>query len=214
MVTQSLKPLVVLDCDSTTIEEEVIELIAESAGTRAEVAAITEQAMRGEIDFAESLRARVRTLAGVSTEIFQEVADQVTLSPGYLELVQAAHERGGKVAVVSGGFIEVLDLFLPKTGTDVWHANKFEISDGSLTGDLVGEVVDAATKARKLVEWASVYGIDPSHSIAVGDGANDLEMMAVAGISVGFRPKPVVRKNADVVLESTLAGVISLFEKL
>ncbi|MGO1840635.1 MAG: phosphoserine phosphatase SerB [Canibacter sp.] len=210
----SPRPLVVLDCDSTSIEEEVIELLAEVAGTRDEVARITEQAMQGDLDFAASLRSRVQTLAGVPVEVFSNVASQVTLSPGLRELIEAVHHRSGKVGIVSGGFVEVLDLFLPDTGTDVWRANRLEVKDGVLTGRVDGEIVDAHTKASSLREWTRLFGINPAHTVAIGDGANDLQMMEVASLSVGYRPKSIVRETADIVIEDSLAQVIEHLDRL
>lgn len=210
----AIKPLVVLDCDSTTVAEEVIELIADAAGTREEVARITTLAMEGRYDFPESLNARVATLAGVSDSVFQRVASAITLNPGFAELVDAVKARDGKIGVVSGGFMEVLDLFLPGTGVDVWHANTLEIEGNSLTGRVVGEIVDAAAKAKYLRAWGEQFGIPPEHTIAIGDGANDLEMMRAARFAVGFRPKPIVREAADLVAEHSLAEAISLLDKL
>lgn len=204
-------PLVVLDCDSTAITQEVIELLAEHTGTRAEVAAITEATMRGEYDFAESLQQRVATLKGAPESIFAEVAKQVTFSPGFHELIAAAHNSGGKICIVSGGFLEVLDLFLPATGVDRYHANRLTIVSQKLTGELQGEIVTATTKAQMLKKWAKEFSIPLAHTIAVGDGANDLEMMQVAGISVAFRAKPVVQAAADYQISNSLSEVIGLF---
>lgn len=207
----NFSPLLVLDCDSTTIEQEVIELLAEHTGSRAEVAAITAAAMRGEYDFATSLRERVKTLAGAPQSIFQEVAAQITFSPGFTELATAAHAAGGKVCVVSGGFMEVLDLILPSHLVDCYHANRLEIQDGKLTGRVQGEIVTAETKAQYLQKWAAQFGTELRHTIAIGDGANDLEMMRIAGSAVAFKAKPVVREHADLIVDDTLKRVISLF---
>ena len=204
------RPLVVLDCDATSIREEVIELLAEAAGTRDEVAEITAAAMRGELDFAESLRARVATLAGTPASVCAEAAKRVTFSPGFADLVRAVHARRGVVGVVSGGFLEVLDRIMPDAGVDVWHANRLEVSEGKLTGKLTGEIVDAAAKARTLRAWANQHGIDMRHTIAVGDGANDLAMLAEAAISVGFQAKPIVRERAQHLADDSLAEVTPL----
>ncbi|MGW9022177.1 phosphoserine phosphatase SerB [Leucobacter chromiiresistens] len=208
------RPLVVLDCDSTTIQDEVIELLADAAGSRAEVAAVTERAMRGELDFAESLRERVATLAGTPESVFAEAYARVRPTRGIRELVAAVHERGGRVGVVSGGFHEVLDPLAADLGIDLWRANRLEVVDGALSGRTVGPIVDAAAKAAALREWASEAGIPLSATIAIGDGANDLEMMAVAAIGVAFNGKPVVRERADVSIADDLALAIPLLDRL
>ncbi|WP_025134862.1 phosphoserine phosphatase SerB [Leucobacter sp. PH1c] len=210
----TVSPLVVLDCDSTTIQDEVIELLADVAGTRDEVAAVTEQAMRGDLDFSESLGARVATLAGTPESAFQEAYERVRLTPGIRELIAAVHERGGKVGVVSGGFHEVLDPIAQDLGLDFWRANRLEVADGALTGRTVGPVIDAAAKASALREWAGQEGIPLSATVAIGDGANDLEMMDVAAIGVSFNGKPVVRERADVAIEEDLGRAIPLLDRL
>ena len=155
----AVRPLVVLDCDSTTIQDEVIELLADAAGTRELVAEVTERAMRGELDFAESLRDRVATLAGTPETVFAEAYARVRPTPGIHELVAAVHERGGLVGVVSGGFHEVLDPLAADLQLDLWRANRLEVADGMLTGGTVGPVIDAAAKAAALREWADAAGI-------------------------------------------------------
>lgn len=210
----SVSPLVVLDCDSTTIQDEVIELIAEAAGTREAVAEVTERAMRGELDFAESLRARVWTLRGVSTQVFADVHNKVRLSPGIRELISEVHARGGKVGVVSGGFHEVLDLIADDLGIDYWRANRLEVSDDKLSGHTLGPIIDAAAKAQALAEWAEESGIPMSATIAIGDGANDLEMMRVASIGIGYNAKPVVAERADATIEHDLALAIPYLDQL
>lgn len=206
--------LVVLDCDSTTIQDEVIELLADTAGTRDEVAAVTERAMRGEVDFAASLRERVATLAGTPESVFEEAYGKVRLSPGVRQLIAAVHARGGKVGVVSGGFHEVLDPLAEDLGFDLWRANTLEVMDGMLTGRTLGPIVDAAAKASTLAEWAETEGIPLSATVAIGDGANDLEMMRIAALSVAYNAKPVVRERADVSVEDDLAKVIPLLDRL
>jgi len=193
--------LVVFDADSTLLRNEVIELIADEAGRGAEVAAATEAAMRGEVDFATSLRSRVSALAGVPLAAFDRVRARVEPTPGARELVTAIHERGGAAAVVSGGFHEVLDVVAPALGIDVWRANRLAAVDGVLDGTVDGEIVDAEAKASALREWAAERGIPLSRTIAVGDGANDLRMMAAAGLGVAFNAKPAVRAQADLVVE-------------
>lgn len=210
----TVSPLVVLDCDSTTIQDEVIELLADAAGSRERVAEVTERAMRGELDFAESLAERVATLAGTPDTVFAEAYGRVRLSPGIRELVAAVHERGGKVGVVSGGFHEVLDPIAEDLGLDFWRANRLEVADGRLTGRTVGPVVDGSVKARSLREWAEESGIPLSATVAIGDGANDLEMMGVAAVGVGYNAKPIVQQRADVSITDDLARAIPLLDRL
>ena len=192
--------LVVFDADSTLLRNEVIELIADEAGRGAEVAAATEAAMRGEVDFATSLRSRVRELTGVPSSAFARVLSRVEPTPGAADLIAAIHERGGVAAVVSGGFHEILDSVAPSLGVDVWRANRLATHDGALTGLVDGEIVDAAGKAAALREWAAASGVPLTRTIAVGDGANDLRMLAKAGLGVAFCAKPVVRAQADVAI--------------
>lgn len=192
--------LVVFDADSTLLRNEVIELIADEAGRGAEVAAATEAAMRGEVDFATSLRSRVHQLRGVPVTAFERVLARVEPTAGAADLIAAIHARGGVAAVVSGGFHEVLDVVAPPLGVDQWRANRLETADGALTGEVDGEIVDAAGKARALREWAEASGVPLSRTIAVGDGANDLLMMAAAGLGVAFNAKPAVRRAADLVV--------------
>ncbi|WP_344031954.1 phosphoserine phosphatase SerB [Leucobacter iarius] len=209
-----VRPLVVLDCDSTTIQDEVIELLAEVAGTRELVAEVTERAMRGELDFAESLRERVATLAGTPESVFADAYARVRPSRGIHELVAEVHARGGVVGVVSGGFHEVLDPLAADLRLDRWRANRLEVADGVLTGRVTGPIIDAAAKAEALREWADEAEIPLSATVAIGDGANDLEMMAVAAVSVGFNAKPVVRERANVTIEDDLSLTIPLLDRL
>jgi phosphoserine phosphatase len=203
--------LVVLDADSTLIRNEVIELIADEAGRGPEVAAATEAAMRGEVDFATSLRSRVTALAGVPVSAFARVLARIEPTPGVRELVAAVHARGGRVGVVSGGFHEILDTVAPELGVDVWRANRLATEDGALSGVVDGDIVDAEGKAAALREWADEAGVPLSRTIAIGDGANDLRMMAVAGLGVAFNAKPAVRAQADLVVAPVdLAEVIAL----
>jgi phosphoserine phosphatase len=194
--------LVVLDADSTLLHDEVIELIADHAGTTALVADITTRAMRGELDFAASLRERVATLAGLSTDALTEVRSRLTVTAGVRELIDAVHAAGGRVGVVSGGFHEVLDPLAAELGVDHWRANRLEVAEGRLTGRVDGAIVDALAKATALKEWAGAAGIPESRTIAVGDGANDLEMMAIAGLAVAFNAKPRVREQAHVIVDA------------
>lgn len=211
MPAPSERFLVVLDADSTLIRNEVIELIADEAGRGIEVTAATEAAMRGEVDFATSLRARVRALAGVPVAAFPHVLSRVEPTPGVHELIDAVHQRGGRVGVVSGGFHEILDTIAPQLGVDVWRANRLATMDDVLSGEVDGEIVDADAKAAALREWAEGAGVPLSRTIAIGDGANDLRMMAAAGLGVGFNAKPTVRALADVVVDRVdLSEVIAL----
>lgn len=210
-----LAPLVVLDADSTTLQDEVIELIAEVAGSRTEVAAITERAMRGEIDFVESLRARVRTLAGTPRSALVDVIRRVRPTPGIEALVASVHERNGIVGVVSGGFHEILDAVLPDLGVDIWSANRLEVIDEQLTGELYGPIIDAEAKAETLRHWSTLTGIPLEQSFAIGDGANDLAMMAIAGTSIAFNAKPVVRDQAQFSIdENDLSLVIPIIDHM
>lgn len=192
--------LLVLDADSTLIQDEVIELLADEAGRRAEVAAATEAAMRGEVDFATSLRSRVEALKGVPTAAFSRVCARVRPTPGVRDLTAAVHARGGVVAVVSGGFHEVLDEIAPPLGVDRWRANRLAVSADALTGTVDGEIVDAEVKATSLRSWAAELGVSPHATIAVGDGANDLLMMRAAGLGLAFNAKPAVRTAASLVV--------------
>jgi phosphoserine phosphatase len=192
--------LVVLDVDSTLVENEVIELLAEEAGSLAEVAEITDRAMNGELDFAQSLRSRVATLAGLPDTVFDLVRDRVTVTAGVEELIAGVHAAGGRVGVVSGGFAEIVDPLARQLGLDYWRANRLEVVDGFLTGRVDGEIITAEAKAVALAEWALDSDIALQHTVAVGDGANDLLMMHAAGLSVGFDAKARVRQHADIVL--------------
>jgi phosphoserine phosphatase len=203
--------LVVLDADSTLIHDEVIELLAEEAGSRTEVAEITDRAMRGELDFEQSLRERVRTLAGLPVEVFEHVGQRVRVTDGAAELVAGVQAAGGRVGVVSGGFHEVLDGLGHRLALDHWRANRLEVADGVLTGGLVGTIVDAEAKAAALREWAAAADIPLLCTVAVGDGANDLRMMAAAGLSVAFNAKPRVRAEANIVVDrQDLSQVLAL----
>jgi phosphoserine phosphatase len=193
--------LVVLDADSTLIRNEVIELLADEAGRGAEVAAATEAAMRGEVDFATSLRSRVAALEGVPVSAFSRVLARIEPTPGVRELIAAVHDRGGRVGVVSGGFHEILDDVAPELGVDIWRANRLRVRGDALAGAVDGEIVDAEAKAASLLEWAADAGVAPAHTIAIGDGANDLRMMSVAGLGLAFNAKPAVRAQADLIIE-------------
>lgn len=189
--------LLVMDVDSTLIQDEVIELLAAHAGREAEVAAVTERAMRGELDFEQSLHERVRCLAGLDESVFDEVRRAIRLTPGARTLLRTVRRLGFSVAVVSGGFIEIVQPLATELGIDRAHANKLEVRDGKLTGRVDGPVVDRAEKARALRRFAEAEGLPLSRTVAVGDGANDLDMLATAGLGIAFNAKPVVREQAD-----------------
>lgn len=203
--------LVVLDVDSTLIENEVIELLADVAGSLELVAQITSRAMNGELDFAASLTARVATLAGLPASVCDDAVAKVVVTVGVPALIAGVHAAGGEVGVVSGGFHEVLDPVARDLGLDRWRANRLETLDGVLTGRVDGPIVDASAKAATLREWALELGVPLTQTIAIGDGANDLEMMAIAGLSVGFDAKAPVRDRANVLLdERDLSYVLAL----
>jgi phosphoserine phosphatase len=193
--------LVVLDVDSTLIEDEVIELLAEEAGSGERVGEITFRAMNGELDFEQSLRERVGTLAGLPESVIETVRSRVTVTRGVPELIAGVQAAGGKIAVVSGGFHEIIDPLARDLGLDYWRANRLAVVDGKLTGDVVAPVIDAAAKAAALREWATDAGIPMSQTVAVGDGANDLPMMAICGLAIGFDAKAPVRDLAHVLLD-------------
>lgn len=191
------RKFLIMDVDSTLIQQEVIELLADYAGKREEVAAVTEAAMRGELDFAQSLHARVAVLAGLPAAVVDSVRAEVKLSEGAAELVAAFKAAGHAVAVVSGGFNQILQPIAEELGLDHWIANELEIVDGALTGKVLGAVIDRAAKEKYLREWAAADGVAMENTIAVGDGANDLDMLGAAGIGVAFNAKPAVRAVAD-----------------
>ena len=188
--------LVVMDVDSTWIQDEVIDLLATRAGTKAEVAEVTAAAMRGDLDFAESLRARVATLAGLPVGVLDEVRAAIRLTPGARTLVRTLKRLGFTVAVVSGGFIEVVGPLAAELEIDHVHANRLDVKDGLLTGALVGEIVDRQGKAEALRRFAAEENLPLSRTVAIGDGANDLDMLAAAGLGVAFNAKPIVREQA------------------
>ncbi|HET8600266.1 MAG TPA: phosphoserine phosphatase SerB [Segeticoccus sp.] len=189
--------LVVMDVDSTLIRDEVIDLLAGMAGRESEVAEVTAAAMRGELDFADSLRARVRLLAGLPESAIARVRDRLRLTPGARTLVRTLRRLGFTVALVSGGFVEVVAPLAGELGITHLRANRLEVRDGLLTGELVGEVVDRAGKARALQELAALEGLPLHRTVAIGDGANDLDMLAAAGLGIAFNAKPLVREQAD-----------------
>lgn len=193
--------LLVSDVDSTFLTQEVIELVADHAGVRDQVEAITTAAMRGELDFAESLRARVALLEGLEESVLDAVRSVLVPTPGALELMRRAHAAGWITALVSGGFHEVIDVLAAEAGIDHVRANRFEIEDGRFTGRVSGPIIDGAAKRRTLEELAQRYGVSASRVVAMGDGANDREMLTAAGTGIAFRAKPALREIADVVID-------------
>jgi len=203
--------LVVFDVDSTLIEDEVIELLAEAAGKRAEVAAVTERAMRGELDFAESLRDRVATLVGLDEAVIGQTYERINVTAGAQELIDAVHAAGGKVGAVSGGFNQVLEPLAKRLSLDFWRANELGVANGKLSGEVIGRIVDRQAKADALSEWSQELGLTRRQTVAVGDGANDLQMMQEAGLSVAFNAKPTVREQAQLVVhEQNLAELVKV----
>ena len=193
--------LVAMDMDSTLITIECIDEIADMQGLKPQVAAITEAAMRGELDFAASLKQRVALLEGLDASALQRVYDErLKLSPGAEAMLAAVQKAGLKTLLVSGGFTFFTERLKERLGLDYTHANALEIIDGKLTGKVLGGIVDAEEKQRTVERVCAQMGITPSQAIVMGDGANDLKMMGIAGLSVAFRAKPVVRSQADVAL--------------
>lgn len=191
------KRLVVMDVDSTLIRGEVIELLAAHAGRAEDVARVTAAAMRGELDFAASLRERVAMLAGLDVGALAAVRETIELTPGARTLVGALKRLGYQLAIVSGGFSQITDSLAADLGIDYAAANTLEIADGRLTGRLTGPIVDRAGKARALERFAARAGVPLTDTVAIGDGANDLDMLATAGLGIAFNAKPVVRARAD-----------------
>ena len=205
------KRLVQLDVDSTFIQQEAIELLAEKAGVLEQVALITDSAMRGELDFAESLKARVALLKGLPESVIADVQSEILLTDGAADLVATLHERGHCVALVSGGFIDILQPLVDRLHIKHYKANKLEIVDGHLTGKVEGDIIDRAAKATALREFAVLCNVELINTVAIGDGANDLDMMALAGISIAFNAKPVVAASADhTINERSLKSVVKL----
>jgi len=206
-----VKRLVQLDVDSTFIQQEAIELLAAKAGLLEQVAAITSSAMRGEIDFEESLRARVALLKGLPSSAIDQVREEITLTDGAAELVEALHAEGHSVALVSGGFLNIIEPMIKSLSIRYYRANELEIRDGVLTGGLIGSIVDRAGKATALREFAKLSAVSLENTVAIGDGANDLDMMAIAGLSIAFNAKPVVAQAADLSInEPSLKSVLHL----
>ncbi len=191
------KKLVVMDVDSTLIQQEVIELLAARAGCLTEVSAITHSAMSGDIDFEQSLKLRVELLKGLPESVLDEVRKEITLTPGARTLVQTLKKLGHSVGVVSGGFTAVIEPLIQELGIQHYRANTLEIVDGVLTGKVLGTIIDRAAKATALREFAALEAVELEQTIAIGDGANDLDMIAIAGLGIAFNAKPAVKAAAD-----------------
>ena len=205
------RKLFVMDVDSTLIQQEVIELLARRAGVEAEVIAITASAMRGELDFAESLAQRVALLKGLPESVLSEIQDEVTLTDGAELLVESLQQLGHSVALVTGGFVEVVAPLARKLGISHLRANSLEVRDGYLTGLTQGTVLDRAGKAQALKEFAEIESIPLVNAVAIGDGANDLDMLAAAGLGIAFNAKPAVRAAADSsISKPNLARILDL----
>ena len=210
---KTVKGLLVMDVDSTLIMEEGIDLLGEEAGVGAQVAAITERAMRGELDFEAALRERVALLKGLPEDIFTQIAEKIHFTPGAEELVDELHKRGYKVGLVSGGFHETVDRLAEQLGIDYVKANRLEIQQGFLTGQVLGEIVTKDTKLAMLKAWAAENKLELNQTIAMGDGANDLPMIQAAGMGIAFMAKPIVREQAPYqIQECNLYRVIDLLD--
>ncbi|GGM41188.1 phosphoserine phosphatase SerB [Longimycelium tulufanense] len=199
-LSRRAKRLVVFDVDSTLVQGEVIELLAAHAGHEAEVREITEAAMRGELDFTQSLQRRVALLEGMPAGVLDKVAETLELTPGARTTIRTLKRLGFRCGVVSGGFTQVVQRLVDELGLDFCAANELEVHDGRLTGQVVGDVVDRAGKAAALRSFAERYGVPLAQCVAVGDGANDIDMLSVAGLGVAFNAKPALREVADAAL--------------
>jgi phosphoserine phosphatase len=202
------KRLIVFDVDSTLVQGEVIEMLAAHAGAEAEVRAVTEAAMRGELDFAESLRRRVAVLAGLPESVLEEVGGELELTPGARTTIRTLKRLGFRCGVVSGGFTRVIAGLTEELGLDFCAANELEIVDGRLTGRVVGEIVDRPGKAAALRRFAEEFEVPLEQCVAVGDGANDIDMLATAGLGVAFNAKPALREVADTALSHPYLDVV------
>ena len=195
------------------IEQEVIELLAERVGLRDQVKILTDQAMAGKIDFREALLKRVGLLEGLNAKVLEELLAEIRITHGVPELISAVHNSGGLVGAISGGFSQVLELLSTKLNLDFFKANNLDIENDVITGNVIGDIVDADMKARTLLQWAEEYGFDISSTVAVGDGANDIQMLKASGFAVAFRPKEILRDYADLIIEGdSLEPLISVLE--
>ena len=207
--TLSRPGLLVMDVDSTLIDEEVIDELGAAAGVGDEIASVTARAMNGELDFREALEARVALLKGLPVSIFDQVYRGVHFTNGAIDLIDALHAHDWKVGVVSGGFHEVVDRLAEDAHLDFWIANRLESNDGELTGRVLGSIVTKDVKLESLRTWANQMGIDMAQTVAVGDGANDLPMIHAASLGVAFCAKPKVQQNAEHCLnERNLAKIL------
>jgi phosphoserine phosphatase len=205
------KRLVLLDMDSTLIQQEVIDLIAQHAGKLDQVSKITESAMAGEIDFAQALSDRVSLLAGLDQSVIELVRKEITLTNGAQKLIETLHKQGHKVGVVSGGFLDVIEPILKDLKIDFYQANKLEIVNGKLTGQTEGVVIDRVAKLKSLYEFAKIEGVELAQTVAIGDGANDLDMIEAAGLGIAFNAKPkVAAAAATTISTSDLSTVLLL----
>lgn len=208
------KGLLVMDVDSTLIMEEGIDLLGDEAGVGSQVAAITERAMQGELDFRQALEERVALLKGLPLSIFDKIAERIHFTPGAAELVTELHKRGYKVGLVSGGFYETVDKLAEELHIDYVKANRLESQKGFLTGRLLGDIVTKEVKEEKLRAWARENNLDLTQTIAVGDGANDIPMIQRAGIGIAFCAKPIVQQQAPYQInEKNLYKVIELLDR-
>lgn len=205
------KLLVQMDVDSTFIQQEAIELLAAKAGVLDQVVTITNLAMQGNLDFASSLIERVKLLRGLPQTAIVEVQREITLTHGAAHLVETLHERGHEVSLVSGGFIDIIEPMIKELKIKFYRANKLEIVNGFLTGRVEGEIIDRAAKAAALSHFAQLAGVKMENTVAIGDGANDLDMMALASISIAFNAKPIVAQAAQFsITEPSLQSVLRL----
>lgn len=213
VVPAQLRPgspmMLIMDVDSTLIDQEVIDLLAAHAGREQEVAAVTERAMRGELDFTASLYARAQTLAGLPESVLSDTFSQVTPTAGASALIRAFSSNGHPVFAVSGGFVQILAPLAQQLGLTDYAANRLELLQGRLTGNVQGEVVDRAVKRHRLQDWAAEYGVGAQNVVAVGDGANDLDMVTSAGVGVAFCAKPALAEQADLIIKHRNLGLIS-----
>jgi phosphoserine phosphatase len=205
------KRLVLLDMDSTLIQQEVIDLLAKHAGKLDQVSQITERAMAGDLDFSQALSARVALLAGLDQSVIELVRKEITLTNGAKELIETLHKQGHKVGVVSGGFLDVIEPILKNLKIDFYRANKLEIMNGKLTGKTEGAIIDRVAKFSSLQEFAKIEGVELSQTVAIGDGANDLDMIEAAGLGIAFNAKPkVAAAAATTISTSDLSTVLLL----
>lgn len=202
--------LVISDVDSTLIEQEVIDLLAQEAGRGEEVARITAKAMAGELDFQDALRSRVALLKGLPEGILIEIANQISLSPGALELREFCRENEIPFGAVSGGFVQVLESIPFFMGLDYLAANHLEVKDGEITGRVLPPIVDRESKAEHLIQFAALKKVSLSETLAIGDGANDLLLLKKSGFGVAYKAKEILRKEADLAIESDLGALIDV----